>query len=78
MSDKDKLRAGLPRAFETLSPLQLKDVQKANELRCKVNAHIQPKGPSERSVNKVLGERKQVKRHRPDCDASPVCSSICT
>uniref|UniRef100_A0A8C2PS87 ATP-dependent DNA helicase PIF1 n=1 Tax=Cyprinus carpio TaxID=7962 RepID=A0A8C2PS87_CYPCA len=38
MSDRDKLRAGLPRAFETLSPLQLKDV--------------------------------------PDCDASPVCSSI--
>uniref|UniRef100_A0A671KZQ7 ATP-dependent DNA helicase PIF1 n=1 Tax=Sinocyclocheilus anshuiensis TaxID=1608454 RepID=A0A671KZQ7_9TELE len=33
MSDRDKLRAGLPRAFETLSPLQLKDVQKANELR---------------------------------------------
>uniref|UniRef100_A0A8C2IGF0 ATP-dependent DNA helicase PIF1 n=1 Tax=Cyprinus carpio TaxID=7962 RepID=A0A8C2IGF0_CYPCA len=33
MSDRDKLRAGLPRAFETLSPLQLKDVQKANEMR---------------------------------------------
>uniref|UniRef100_A0A673FQ20 ATP-dependent DNA helicase n=1 Tax=Sinocyclocheilus rhinocerous TaxID=307959 RepID=A0A673FQ20_9TELE len=72
MSDRDKLRAGLPRAFETLSPLQLKDVQKANEMRSKVNAPIQPKGPSERSVNKVLGERKQVKRPRPDCDASPV------
>lgn len=72
MSDRDKLRAGLPRAFETLSPLQLKDVQKANEMRSKVNAPIQPKGPTERSVNKVLGERKQVKRPRPDCDASPV------
>ncbi|XP_052403330.1 ATP-dependent DNA helicase PIF1 [Carassius gibelio] len=72
ISDRDKLRAGLHRAFETLSPLQLKDVQKANEMRSKVNAPIQPKGPAERSVNKVLGERKQVKRPRPDCDASPV------
>ncbi|KAI2667431.1 ATP-dependent DNA helicase PIF1 [Labeo rohita] len=72
MSDRDKLRAGLPRAFETLSPLQLKDVQKANELRSKVNAPVQPKGPSERTVNKILGERKQVKRPRPDCDVSPV------
>lgn len=74
LSDRAKLRAGLPRAFETVSPLQLKDVQKANELRSKVNVPIQPKGPSERSVNKVLGERKQVKRPRPDCDSSPVCS----
>uniref|UniRef100_A0A673JF78 ATP-dependent DNA helicase PIF1 n=1 Tax=Sinocyclocheilus rhinocerous TaxID=307959 RepID=A0A673JF78_9TELE len=64
MSDRDKLRAGLPRAFETLSPLQLKDVQKANELRSKVNASFQPKGPSERSVNKVLGERKQLSKEQ--------------
>uniref|UniRef100_A0A671KWV7 ATP-dependent DNA helicase PIF1 n=1 Tax=Sinocyclocheilus anshuiensis TaxID=1608454 RepID=A0A671KWV7_9TELE len=64
MSDRDKLRAGLPRAFETLSPLQLKDVQKANELRSKVNASVQPKGPSERSVNKVLGERKQLSKEQ--------------
>lgn len=78
MSDRAKLRAGLPRAFESVSPLQLKDVQKANELRSKVNAPIQSKGPSERSVNKGFGERKQVKRPRPDCDASPVCSSFCT
>ncbi|RXN25867.1 glutamine gamma-glutamyltransferase [Labeo rohita] len=75
MSDRDKLRAGLPRAFETLSPLQLKDVQKANELRSKVNAPVQPKGPLERTVNKILGERKQVKRPRPDCDVSPVNSN---
>lgn len=78
MSDREKLRAGLPRAFETVSPLQLKDVQKANELRSKVNAPIQSKGPSERSVNKVLGERRPVKRPRPDCDSSPVCSCLCT
>uniref|UniRef100_A0A8C1BI55 ATP-dependent DNA helicase PIF1 n=1 Tax=Cyprinus carpio carpio TaxID=630221 RepID=A0A8C1BI55_CYPCA len=64
MSDRDKLRAGLPRAFETLSPLQLKDVQKANEMRSKVNAPIQPKGPTERSVNKVLGERKQLSKEQ--------------
>ncbi|XP_055058561.2 ATP-dependent DNA helicase PIF1 isoform X1 [Misgurnus anguillicaudatus] len=72
MSDRAKIRAGLPRAFETISPLQLKDVQKANELRSKVNAPVQLKGPAERSVNRILGERQQVKRPRPDCDTSPV------
>lgn len=72
-SDRAKIRASLPRSFETISPLQLKDVQKANELRSKVNALIQLKGPSERSVNRILGERQQVKRPRPECDTSPVC-----
>ncbi|KAI7810179.1 ATP-dependent DNA helicase PIF1 [Triplophysa rosa] len=72
MSHRAKIRAGLPRSFETISPLQLKDVQKANELRSQVNSPIQLKGPSERSVNRILGERQQVKRPRPECDASPV------
>ncbi|NP_942102.1 ATP-dependent DNA helicase PIF1 [Danio rerio] len=72
LSDREKLRAGLPRAFETVSPLQLKDVEKANELRSRVNAPMQPRCLAERPVNKVLGDRKQVKRPRPDCDASPV------
>lgn len=72
LSDREKLRAGLPRAFETVSPLQLKDVEKANELRSRVNAPMQPRCLAERPANKVLGDRKQVKRPRPDCDASPV------
>lgn len=76
LSDREKLRAGLPRAFETVSPLQLKDVEKANELRSRVNAPMQPRCLAERPANKVLGDRKQVKRPRPDCDASPVCSSF--
>ncbi|XP_056322092.1 ATP-dependent DNA helicase PIF1 [Danio aesculapii] len=72
LSDREKLRAGLPKAFETVSPLQLKDVEKANELRSRVNAPMQPRCLAERPANKVLGDRKQVKRPRPDCDASPV------
>uniref|UniRef100_A0A9J7ZRP0 ATP-dependent DNA helicase n=2 Tax=Cyprinus carpio TaxID=7962 RepID=A0A9J7ZRP0_CYPCA len=60
MSDRDKLRAGLPRPFETLSPLQLKDVQKGSE----VNASVQLKASSKRSVNKVLGERKQLSKEQ--------------
>uniref|UniRef100_A0A8C8GJA7 ATP-dependent DNA helicase PIF1 n=1 Tax=Oncorhynchus tshawytscha TaxID=74940 RepID=A0A8C8GJA7_ONCTS len=40
MTDREKLKACLPRSFETISPLQQKDVQKANELRSKVNAPV--------------------------------------
>ncbi|XP_051554743.1 ATP-dependent DNA helicase PIF1-like [Myxocyprinus asiaticus] len=58
MSDRAKLRAGLARSFETISPLQLKDVQKANELRSKVNAPVQLKGPAERSVKALHPNKK--------------------
>uniref|UniRef100_A0A4W6FDE1 ATP-dependent DNA helicase PIF1 n=1 Tax=Lates calcarifer TaxID=8187 RepID=A0A4W6FDE1_LATCA len=35
LSDREKLKAGLPRSFEAISPLQQKDIQKVNELRSK-------------------------------------------
>lgn len=73
VSDRDRLRAALPRSFNTVSPLQLKDVQKANELRSKVNAPLQTKALSERSANnKNAGGSQQVKRPRADCDTSLV------
>ncbi|KAF3699156.1 ATP-dependent DNA helicase PIF1 [Channa argus] len=69
LSDREKLKAGLPRSFEAISPLQQKDIQKANELRNKVA----PKGLSDRT-NKmtVAGTGQQVKRSRNDCNFSPV------
>lgn len=67
MSDREKLKAGLPRSFEAISPLQQKDIQKVNELRAKVL----PKGLTDRT-NKVAGAGQQVKRSRSDCNFSPV------
>uniref|UniRef100_A0A7N6BYM8 ATP-dependent DNA helicase PIF1 n=1 Tax=Anabas testudineus TaxID=64144 RepID=A0A7N6BYM8_ANATE len=68
LSDREKLKAGLPRSFEAISPLQQKDIQKVNELRSKVA----PKGLSDRT-NKmtVAGTGQQVKRQRSDCNFSP-------
>ncbi|XP_043942728.1 ATP-dependent DNA helicase PIF1 [Protopterus annectens] len=37
VSDRTRLLSTLPRVFETISPLQLKDVEKANELRARTN-----------------------------------------
>lgn len=73
VGDRSKLLAGLPRSFETISPLQQKDVDKANELRSKVNAQLPAKGLTNRAGNKPLGQ--PMKRQRPDyTDYSPVCS----
>ncbi|KAG5847604.1 hypothetical protein ANANG_G00127940 [Anguilla anguilla] len=73
VGDRIKLRAGLPRSFESISPLQQKDVQKANELRSKVNAQPPAKGLTNRAGNKPLGQ--QMKRQRPDStECSPVKS----
>ncbi|KAK6484300.1 ATP-dependent DNA helicase PIF1-like [Huso huso] len=64
LGDRARMLAGLPRSFETISPLQLKDVQKANELRGKVNADspTKPKGMKERAGNRAGS--LQVKRQR--------------
>uniref|UniRef100_A0AAR2LVP7 ATP-dependent DNA helicase PIF1 n=1 Tax=Pygocentrus nattereri TaxID=42514 RepID=A0AAR2LVP7_PYGNA len=59
VSDRARLRAALPRSFNTISPLQQKDVEKANELRSKVNAPLQLKGLTERSANKTLHPNKK-------------------
>nr|XP_046264667.1 ATP-dependent DNA helicase PIF1 [Scatophagus argus]XP_046264668.1 ATP-dependent DNA helicase PIF1 [Scatophagus argus] len=69
LSDREKLKAGLPRSFEAISPLQQKDIQKVNELRSKVG----PKGLADRT-NKttVAGTGQQVKRSRSDSNFSPV------
>ncbi|XP_062843848.1 ATP-dependent DNA helicase PIF1 [Trichomycterus rosablanca] len=73
MSERARMRVALPRSFETISPVQIKDVQKANELRSKVNAPLQiRKGLSERSGNRGIEGRQQMKRARTDTDSSPV------
>lgn len=71
IGDRAKLLSGLPRSFETISPLQQKDIQQANELRGKVNAPPPPRGPAERHGNRSTG--RQVKRDSPDyTECSPV------
>ncbi|XP_028448983.1 ATP-dependent DNA helicase PIF1 isoform X1 [Perca flavescens] len=69
LSGREKLKAGLPRSFEAISPLQQKDIQKVNELRGKVA----PTGLAERT-NKMTraGTGQQVKRSRSDTNFSPV------
>ncbi|XP_060744490.1 ATP-dependent DNA helicase PIF1 [Tachysurus vachellii] len=71
VSERARMRAGVPRSFEIISPVQQKDIQKANELRRKVNTPVQVKVLTERAVNKTVN-RQQVKRPRPDGDTSPV------
>ncbi|CAF96389.1 unnamed protein product, partial [Tetraodon nigroviridis] len=61
LSDREKLKAALPRSFEAISPLQQKDVQKANELR----ARAAPPGLQDRNnVAAPAGRGQQVKRYR--------------
>ncbi|KAL6104324.1 pif1 [Pungitius sinensis] len=68
MTDREKLKAGLPHSFEAISPLQQKDIQKVNELRSKVA----PKGLADRTNRTtVAGTRQQVKRSRCDTSFSP-------
>nr|XP_040027929.1 ATP-dependent DNA helicase PIF1 [Gasterosteus aculeatus aculeatus] len=67
MTDREKLKAGLPRSFEAISPLQQKDIQKINELRSKVD----PKGLVDRTNRTVAGTGQQVKRSRCDTNFSP-------
>lgn len=74
VGERARLRAGVPKSFEIISPVQQKDIQKANELRSKVNAPVQVKALTERAVNRTDG-RQQVKRPRTDTDTSLVSSS---
>ncbi|XP_018532639.1 ATP-dependent DNA helicase PIF1 [Lates calcarifer] len=69
LSDREKLKAGLPRSFEAISPLQQKDIQKVNELRSKAA----PKGLADRTNNMTAARPgQQVKRSRSDTNFSPV------
>ncbi|TST47730.1 ATP-dependent DNA helicase PIF1 [Bagarius yarrelli] len=70
VTERARMRAGVPRSFETISPVQQKDIQKANELRSKVNAPVQVKVLTERALNSTVG-RQPVKRPRVDDDISP-------
>ncbi|XP_061653801.1 ATP-dependent DNA helicase PIF1 isoform X2 [Phyllopteryx taeniolatus] len=67
LSTREKLKAGLPRSFEAISPLQQKDIQKVNELR----TNVVPKGLSDHT-NRPAAAGQQVKRSRSDCIFSPV------
>ncbi|CAN9503214.1 unnamed protein product [Ophioblennius macclurei] len=69
LTDREKLKAGLPRSFESISPLQQKDIQKVNEMRSRVASN----GLTDRT-NKMTaaGPGQQVKRSRSDCNFSPV------
>ncbi|XP_054623300.1 ATP-dependent DNA helicase PIF1 [Dunckerocampus dactyliophorus] len=71
LSDREKFKAGLPRSFEAISPLQQKDLQKVNELRSTCNGR--PKGLSD-CTNRTIGagSGQQVKRSRSVCNFSPV------
>lgn len=71
VSERARMRAGVPRSFEIISPVQQKDIQKANELRSKVNAPLQGRALTERVVNRT-DSRQQAKRPRTDGDSSPV------
>lgn len=70
-SEREKLKACLPRSFEAISPLQQKDIQKVNDLRGKVTA---PKGLADRTNRggAVAGTGQQVKRSRSEANFSPV------
>ncbi|XP_060899427.1 ATP-dependent DNA helicase PIF1 [Labrus mixtus] len=72
LSDREKLKAGLPRSFEAISPLQQKDIQKVNELRSKAA----PKGLTDCTNKTTVGRTgQQVKRSRCDTNFSPVKSN---
>ena len=71
LSHREKFKAGLPRSFEAISPLQQKDIQKVNELRSKQA----PKGLTDRTNKAVAGTGQQVKRSRSESNFSPVSRS---
>ncbi|KAM8930080.1 ATP-dependent DNA helicase PIF1 [Pelodytes ibericus] len=64
VNERQRLLSGIPHLFETISPVQKKDVEQANEMRAKVNTEtpMKGKGLSHRRVNGV--NRCQQKRAR--------------
>lgn len=71
LSEREKLKACLPRSFQAISPLQQKDIHKVNELRSKAAA---PKGLTDRTNtgDRAAGPGQQVKRSRSEANFSPV------
>uniref|UniRef100_A0AAV2JVE3 ATP-dependent DNA helicase n=1 Tax=Knipowitschia caucasica TaxID=637954 RepID=A0AAV2JVE3_KNICA len=68
LSQRERLKAGLPRSFEAISPLQHKDIQKVNEQRAQASAA----GKLADRTNTAAGRGAQVKRSRDNCGFSPV------
>ncbi|XP_064415803.1 ATP-dependent DNA helicase PIF1 [Latimeria chalumnae] len=70
VSDRMRLTAGLPRSFETVSPLQARDVELANEQRAKVNVAtpvtgrgLQDRGPNGASIGQVKRQRTESSKN---------------
>uniref|UniRef100_A0A4W3GQR2 ATP-dependent DNA helicase PIF1 n=1 Tax=Callorhinchus milii TaxID=7868 RepID=A0A4W3GQR2_CALMI len=63
-SDRTRLLSVLPKTFDNISPVQLHDVKRANELRMLQNVHtpVSTKAPKNRMGNACPG--RQVKRPR--------------
>ncbi|CAH2310452.1 ATP-dependent DNA helicase PIF1 [Pelobates cultripes] len=72
VNERTRLLSGLPRVFETISPVQRKDVEQANAVRAKANSEtpVKGKGLSLRGVNGT--NRFQQKRARTE--SSDNCS----
>lgn len=64
LSDRGKFLAGLPKNFVSISPLQQKDIERANNVRA---SDRQLDGRRERTFSDING-RLQVKRPRSDHD----------
>ncbi|KAM4721673.1 ATP-dependent DNA helicase PIF1 [Rhinophrynus dorsalis] len=71
VNERTRLLSGLPRMFETISPVQKKDVEQANEMRAKANTDtpVKGKGLSHRGVNDV---NRQQKRARDESSSCPI------
>ncbi|KAM5148152.1 ATP-dependent DNA helicase PIF1 [Mantella aurantiaca] len=76
VSERMRLLAGLPRSFQTISPVQSKDVQQANEMRAKANADtpIKRKGLSNRAPNGANGGPQ--KRARTESSDNSLISEL--
>eukprot|EP00079_Xenopus_tropicalis_P015866 XP_004914012.1 PREDICTED: ATP-dependent DNA helicase PIF1 [Xenopus tropicalis] len=70
VNERTRLLSGLPRVFETISPVQKKDVEQANEMRAKANSEtpVKGRGLSNKGVNGV--NRCQQKRTRTESSNS--------
>ncbi|XP_018422104.1 PREDICTED: ATP-dependent DNA helicase PIF1 [Nanorana parkeri] len=76
VNERMRLLAGRPRTFETISPVQRKDVQQANEMRAKANTEtpVKRKGLSNRGPNGANGGPQ--KRARTESSENGLISEL--
>ncbi|XP_075040101.1 ATP-dependent DNA helicase PIF1 [Mixophyes fleayi] len=76
VNERMRLLSGLPRMFETISPVQKKDVLQANEMRAKCNTEtpVKGKGLSNRGPNAANGCRQ--KRPRTESSENSLVSEL--